>query len=250
METTGKVFTNVGHRWIPTGRTFTIDGTKCPLTRITSTIVVPPKKPLPTKVVKITPPSRKKLGKSKATTSVVQIILWYLYSGCSKHVTGQRSQFINFVNKFMGTVRFGNDQVAAIMGYGDYQIGNGKARSTLIKTKSEDSIQEKLYLLHMDICGPMRIESINGKKRILVIVDDYSRFTWVKFLRLKDETPEFIIKILKQVQVRLNATARNIRMDNGTEFVNQTLKTYYEDVRISHETSVAHTLQQNGVVER
>nr|GFA50992.1 hypothetical protein [Tanacetum cinerariifolium] len=53
--------------------------------------------------------------------------------------------------------------------------------------------QEKLYLLHMDLCGPMRVGSINGKKYILVIVDDYSRFTWVKFLRSKDETSDFII---------------------------------------------------------
>ncbi|GJV39880.1 retrovirus-related pol polyprotein from transposon TNT 1-94 [Tanacetum coccineum] len=59
------------------------------------------------------------------------------------------------------------------------------------KPKSEDSIKEKLYLLHMDLCGPMRTESINWKKYILVIVDDYSQFTWVKFLRSKDETPEF-----------------------------------------------------------
>ncbi|GKB42654.1 retrovirus-related pol polyprotein from transposon TNT 1-94 [Tanacetum coccineum] len=72
----------------------------------------------------------------------------------------------------------------------------------------------------------------------------------VKFLRSKDETPKFIIKFLKQNQVRLNATVRNIQTDNGTEFVNQTLKTYYEDVRISHQTSVAHTPQQNNVVER
>ncbi|GJV18928.1 integrase, catalytic region, zinc finger, CCHC-type containing protein [Tanacetum coccineum] len=54
--------------------------------------------------------------------------------------------------------------------------------------------QEKLYLLHMDLCGPMRVASVNGKKYILIIVDDYSRFTWVKFLRSKDEAPDFIIK--------------------------------------------------------
>ncbi|GKC35939.1 retrovirus-related pol polyprotein from transposon TNT 1-94 [Tanacetum coccineum] len=59
------------------------------------------------------------------------------------------------------------------------------------KPKTDDSIQEKLYLLHMDLYGLMRIKSINGKKYILVIVDDYSRFTWVKFLRSKDETSEF-----------------------------------------------------------
>ncbi|GKA51411.1 putative ribonuclease H-like domain-containing protein [Tanacetum coccineum] len=102
----------------------------------------------------------------------------------------------------------------------------------------------------MDLCGPMRVASINGKKYILVIVDGYSRFTWVKFLASKGEAPDFIIKFLKMIQVRLNATVRKIRIDNRTEFVNQTLRTYYESVNISHETSIARTPQQNGVVER
>ncbi|GJZ51773.1 retrovirus-related pol polyprotein from transposon TNT 1-94 [Tanacetum coccineum] len=75
-------------------------------------------------------------------------------------------------------------------------------------------------------------------------------FTWVKFLRSKDEAPEFIIKFLKMIQIHLNTTVRNIRTDNRTEFVNQTQRSYYEDVGISHETSVARTLQQNGVVKR
>ncbi|GJY62788.1 hypothetical protein Tco_0464248 [Tanacetum coccineum] len=56
--------------------------------------------------------------------NVVQIVLWYLDFGCSKHMTGNRSQLMNFVSKFLGTVRFGNDQIARIMGYGDYQLGN------------------------------------------------------------------------------------------------------------------------------
>ncbi|GJY71507.1 retrovirus-related pol polyprotein from transposon TNT 1-94 [Tanacetum coccineum] len=107
----------------------------------------------------------------------------------------------------------------------------GKSKKLSHKPKAEDSIQEKLYLLHMDLCGPMRIQSINGRKYILVIVDDYSRFTWVKFLRSKDEVPELVIKFLKMIQVRLNATIRNIKADNGTEFVNQTLKAYYEENR-------------------
>nr|GFA70033.1 integrase, catalytic region, zinc finger, CCHC-type, peptidase aspartic, catalytic [Tanacetum cinerariifolium] len=55
---------------------------------------------------------------------VVQIVLWYLDSGCSKHMTRNRSQLTNFINKFLGTVKFGNDHIAKIMGYGDYQIGN------------------------------------------------------------------------------------------------------------------------------
>nr|GFC01886.1 integrase, catalytic region, zinc finger, CCHC-type, peptidase aspartic, catalytic [Tanacetum cinerariifolium] len=118
------------------------------------------------------------------------------------------------------------------------------------KPKSEDTNQEKLYLLHMDLCGPMRIESVNGKKYILVIVDDYSRFTWVKFLRSKDETPDFIIKFLKMIQVRLKVPVCRIRTANETEFVNQTLREYYEEVGISRETSVARSPQQNRVVER
>nr|GEX17734.1 retrovirus-related Pol polyprotein from transposon TNT 1-94 [Tanacetum cinerariifolium] len=125
----------------------------------------------------------------------------------------------------------------------------GKSTKKSHKPKSEDTNQEKLYLLHMDHCGLMRTESVNGKKYILVIVDDYSRFTWVKFLRSKDEALDFIIKFLKMIQVQLKVPVRRILTDNGTEFVNQTLRVYYEKVGISHETSVARSLQQNGVVE-
>ncbi|GKB77044.1 retrovirus-related pol polyprotein from transposon TNT 1-94 [Tanacetum coccineum] len=117
----------------------------------------------------------------------------------------------------------------------------GKSKKSSHKPKADDTNQEKLYLLHMDLCGPMRVESINGKKYILVIVDDYSRFTWVKFLRSKDEAPEVIIKCLKQIKVRMKATVCNVRTDNGTEFVNQTLREYYENVKISHQTSIALT---------
>ncbi|GJX35682.1 integrase, catalytic region, zinc finger, CCHC-type containing protein [Tanacetum coccineum] len=78
---------------------------------------------------------------------------------------------------------------------------------------------------------------------------DYSRFTWVKFLRSKDEAPDAIIKCIKNIQVRLNATVRNVRTDNGTEFVNQTLRVFYENVSILHQTSVARTPQQNSVVK-
>nr|GEZ78877.1 retrovirus-related Pol polyprotein from transposon TNT 1-94 [Tanacetum cinerariifolium] len=126
----------------------------------------------------------------------------------------------------------------------------GKSKKKTHKPKSEDTNQEKLYLLHLDLCGPMRVESVNGKKYILVIVDHYSRFTWVKCLRSKVEAPDFIIKCLKMIQVRLKVVVRRICTDNRTEFVNQTLRKYYEHVGISHETSVARSPQQNGVVER
>ncbi|GJX86330.1 retrovirus-related pol polyprotein from transposon TNT 1-94 [Tanacetum coccineum] len=69
-----------------------------------------------------------------------------------------------------------------------------KRKKSSHKPKADDTNQEKLYLLHMDLCGPMRVESVNGKKYILDIFDDYSRFTWVMFLRLKDGAPDVIIK--------------------------------------------------------
>ncbi|GJW25024.1 retrovirus-related pol polyprotein from transposon TNT 1-94 [Tanacetum coccineum] len=90
----------------------------------------------------------------------------------------------------------------------------------------------------------MRVASVNEKKYILVIVDDYSRFTWVKFLRSKDEAPNFIIKFLKMIQVWLKVLVRRIRTNNGTEFVNRTLHEYYEKVGISHETSIARSPQR------
>nr|GFA40947.1 hypothetical protein [Tanacetum cinerariifolium] len=89
---TGKVLTTIGHQWRPTGRILHL-GTQCPLTRFTAPQVV------------------------------VQILLWYLDSGCSKHMTEDRSRLLNFVKKFIETVRFRNDHFGAIMGYGDYVVG-------------------------------------------------------------------------------------------------------------------------------
>ncbi|GJR38277.1 integrase, catalytic region, zinc finger, CCHC-type containing protein [Tanacetum coccineum] len=212
----GKVFTKIRYNWRPTRRTFTLVGNACPLTRITATNKVPFREPIPLEVVAQEPVVTKVYTKRP---KVVQIVLWYLDSGCSKHMIGDRSQLTNFVHKFLSTVKFGNDHIVKIMG-----------KKQTHKPKSKDTNQEKLYLLHMDLCGPMRVASINGKKYILFIVDDYSRFTWVKFLESKDEAPDFIIKFLKMIQVRLNATVRNIRTDNGIEFVNQTLSRYYESV--------------------
>nr|GEU75168.1 putative ribonuclease H-like domain-containing protein [Tanacetum cinerariifolium] len=126
----------------------------------------------------------------------------------------------------------------------------GKSKKKPYKPKSEDTNQEKLYLLHMDLCGLMRVASVNGKKYILGIVDDYSRFTWVKCLRSKDKAPYFIIKFLKMIQVRLKTSVRRIKTNIRTEFVNQTLREYYEMVGISHEISVARSPQQNGVIKR
>nr|GEV08981.1 copia protein [Tanacetum cinerariifolium] len=92
----------------------------------------------------------------------------------------------------------------------------GKSKRASYPPKPVSNLKQRLHLLHMDLCGLMRVASINGKRYVLVIVDDYSRYTWVHFLRTKDETPE----------------------------------EYFDGVGITHETSAAKTSQQNGVVER
>ncbi|GKB20613.1 retrovirus-related pol polyprotein from transposon TNT 1-94 [Tanacetum coccineum] len=102
----------------------------------------------------------------------------------------------------------------------------------------------------MDLCGPIRVASINEKKYILMIVDDYSRYTWVYFLHSKDETPEIIKKFIAQAQLNYKAKVCKIRTDNGTEFKNATLKAHYEKLGIMQQFSTARTPQQNGVVER
>nr|GFB54321.1 retrovirus-related Pol polyprotein from transposon TNT 1-94 [Tanacetum cinerariifolium] len=126
----------------------------------------------------------------------------------------------------------------------------GKSKRASHPPNPVPNSRQRLHLLHIDLCGPMRIDSINGKRYILVIVDDYSRYTWVHFLRSKDEAPEVIIKFLKRITVLLQSLVIIIRTNNGTEFKNQVLKVYFDSVGISHQMSSVRTPQQNGVVER
>nr|GFC90766.1 integrase, catalytic region, zinc finger, CCHC-type, peptidase aspartic, catalytic [Tanacetum cinerariifolium] len=79
----------------------------------------------------------------------------------------------------------------------------GKSKRASHPPKPVPNSRQRLHLLHMNLCGPMRIASINGKRYILVIVDDYSRYTWVHFLRSKDEAPAVIITFLKRITVLL-----------------------------------------------
>ncbi|GJS66801.1 integrase, catalytic region, zinc finger, CCHC-type containing protein [Tanacetum coccineum] len=185
---------------------------------------------------------------------------------------GDLSRLRKFMKKFIETVRFGNDHFGAIMGYGDYVIGDsvisrvyyveglghnlfsvrqfcdsdlevafrkyscyvrdsdgvelikGKSKKHTYKPKTKNTNLEVLNTLHMDLCRPMRVQTINGKKYILVIVDDYSLFTWVKFLRSKDET-------LESLSIKTRLHIMNVSA-------------------IFHQKTVPRTPQQNGVIER
>ncbi|GJY17962.1 retrovirus-related pol polyprotein from transposon TNT 1-94 [Tanacetum coccineum] len=117
----------------------------------------------------------------------------------------------------------------------------GKSKRASHPPKPVPNSKQRLHLLHMDLCGPMRIASINGKRYALVIVDDYSRYTRVIFLRSKDEAPEEIKTFLKKITVLLQAPVIIVRTDNGTEFKNQVLQEYFNSIGISHQASSDRT---------
>nr|GEW11190.1 hypothetical protein [Tanacetum cinerariifolium] len=122
----------------------------------------------------------------------------------------------------------------------------GKSKRASHPPKPIPNSRQRLHLLYMDLCGSMRIASINGKRYVLVIVDDYSRYTWVQFLRSKEEAPEVIKTFLKRIAILLQSLVIIIRTENDTEFKNQVLKEYFDSVGISHQVSSVRTPQQNG----
>ncbi|GKD04561.1 retrovirus-related pol polyprotein from transposon TNT 1-94, partial [Tanacetum coccineum] len=116
-----------------------------------------------------------------------------------------------------------------------------KSKKAFHPPKLVPSDHSKLELLHMDLCGLIRVASINGKKYILMIVDDCSRYTWVYFLHSKDETPEIIKKFIAKAQLNYKAKVCKIHTDNGTEFKNTSLKAHYEKLGIIQQFSIART---------
>ncbi|KAI3746759.1 hypothetical protein L6452_09198 [Arctium lappa] len=130
----------------------------------------------------------------------------------------------------------------------DYE--KGKMKKAPHKPKPEPCTPDILDLLHVDLCGPMKTQSIRKKRYVLVVVDDYSWYTWVKFLKSKDETPDILINLIKTIHTNKQKTVKVVRSDNGTEFKNNTLQAFYEDQGIQQQFSAARTPQQNEVVER
>nr|GEX26493.1 retrotransposon protein Ty1-copia subclass [Tanacetum cinerariifolium] len=142
----------------------------------------------------------------------------------SKHMTGNCALLTNFVERFLGTVRFGNNDFVVIAGYEDIIcVPLRKIHQKHHKSKMAFASNKPFYLLHMDLYGPMRVESINEKRYVLVVVDDYSRYTWVFFLHSKDDASEVITSFIKKTQVNLQLQVQRVRTDNGTEFKNKTL---------------------------
>ncbi|GJT97531.1 putative ribonuclease H-like domain-containing protein [Tanacetum coccineum] len=126
----------------------------------------------------------------------------------------------------------------------------GKQHKASCKAKSVSSISHSLQLLHMDLFGPTSVRSLNHKTYCLVITDDFSRFSWVFFLRTKDETSGILKDFIRQIENQLNQKVKTIRCDNGTEFKNKDVIEFCGSKGIKREYSNARTPQQNGVAER
>ncbi|GJY32861.1 putative ribonuclease H-like domain-containing protein [Tanacetum coccineum] len=126
----------------------------------------------------------------------------------------------------------------------------GKQHRASCKKVKERTIREPLELLHMDLFGPVSVESINKKKYCLVVTDDCSKFSWVFFLAYKDETYDMLHDLIVGLENRLRHKVKTIRCDNGTEFKNQLMNEFCAKKGIKREYSIARTPQQNGVAER
>nr|GEZ00660.1 putative ribonuclease H-like domain-containing protein [Tanacetum cinerariifolium] len=106
----------------------------------------------------------------------------------------------------------------------------GKIHQKHHMSKTTFALNKPLYLLHMDLCGPIHVESINEKRYVLVVVDDYSLYTWVFFLHSKDEAFKVIISFIKKTQVNLQLQVQHVRTDNETEFKNKTLAKFFDEI--------------------
>jgi transposase InsO family protein len=124
------------------------------------------------------------------------------------------------------------------------QVGTHHPHKNIMTT------ERLLELLHMDLFGPIAYISIGGRKYCLVIVDDYSRFTWVFFLQKKSQTQETLKRFLRWAQNEFELRIKKIRSDNGAKFKNSQIEGFLEEEGIKHEFSSPYTPQQNSVVER
>ena len=105
-------------------------------------------------------------------------------------------------------------------------------------------------LLHLDLMGPTGIESLGGMRYIMVMVDDFTRYTWVILLRSKSDAPEHVETLCTRLQNEKGLKIDQIRSDRGKEFENSYMQSFCTRSGISQEFSPPIIPQQNGVVER
>ncbi|GJU56809.1 retrovirus-related pol polyprotein from transposon TNT 1-94 [Tanacetum coccineum] len=215
---------------------------------------------------------------------------WIKDSGCSKHMTGNQKLFSTYKAYNGGNVIFGSNLRGNIIGKGrgirkkGLRLGHanmrliqslaskelvrnlpklkfdqhfcdackiGKQAHVSHKAKNIVSTTRCLELLHMDLFGPSAVRSYGGNRYTLVIVDDYSRYTWTRFLKDKTEAFDQFEIFSKKIQNQLGCTIVSIRTDHGREFDNEVQFGEFCNANgITHNFSAPRTPQSNGVVER
>ncbi|GJZ80791.1 retrovirus-related pol polyprotein from transposon TNT 1-94 [Tanacetum coccineum] len=165
-------------------------------------------------------------------------------SGCSRHMTGNMSYLTDYEEIDRGNVAFrGNLKGGKI-------TGKGMRYRASCKSKTENSLTLPLHFLHMDLFGPTFVKRLMKKIYCLVVIDDYSRFTWVFFLATKDETSGILKSFIIGIKNLVDYKVKVIRCDNGTEFKNREMNQFCEMKGNLRQYSVARTPQQNTVTER
>ncbi|GJR22687.1 retrovirus-related pol polyprotein from transposon TNT 1-94 [Tanacetum coccineum] len=142
----------------------------------------------------------------------------------------------------MGTVKFGNDQIAKIIGYGDYQLGN----VSISRVYYVEGLGHSLFSVGQFCDSDLELTKqglVRGLPKLKYEKDHLCSAYSLEKSKKNSHKPKADDTIQEKLYL-------NIRTDNGTEFVNQTLKSYYEDVEISHQTSITPTPQQNGLVKK
>nr|GEZ72723.1 uncharacterized mitochondrial protein AtMg00810-like [Tanacetum cinerariifolium] len=201
------------------------------------------------------------LGVYTELDEFVKIVLFIVDSGCSKHMTGNLKLLINFVEKFQGTVKFGNDQIAPILGYGDLVQG-----AVTIKQEVNGYIHDlKVNDLLTCSCGTdlysITLQDSNSPNLICLMAKATSSQAWLwhrRLFHLNFDTINFLSKNdivvvlpkLKFVKDHICSSCESGKAKRKHEILNQTLHAYFAPEGILHQTSVARTPKQNSVVER
>jgi hypothetical protein len=180
-----------------------------------------------------------------ATCLMAKVDVGWLWHRRLGHVNMRTLQSLHKGNHILGLtdLTFSKDCVCRA-------CTEGKMHELPHPSKTIISSKRVIELLHMDLFGPPTYASLGAKKYCLVIVDDYSRYTWVFFLAHKSETQQTVKDFTNEVQRQYGHNILMIRSDNGTEFKNYTLNDFLSDEWIRHQYSSPYTPQQNGIAER
>ena len=140
-------------------------------------------------------------------------------------------------------IRFAKDKLCSCCQLGKHQKNS-------LSCKNVVSSKRYLELVHMDLIGPNRTVILGSRTYCLIIVDDYSRYTWVIFLKSKNDAFAEFARLMRKIQNQKEVVIKYICTDNGTEFKNSPIKEYCDKLGIDHNFSAPRTPKQNGVVER